>query len=115
MVELPTITLSFSGRAKLEVLRPYVLISDPEDNILAICLTILDSKSTYSIIGHNFMVNHSITFDRVKKRISWIQVPSCYKYQTSDADKDQAAWMLIATIIMLSSCFIIIRNSSRNN
>lgn len=76
IVEFPIITLSFSGGAKLEVLRPYVLINDPEDNIFAICLAILDSKSTYSIIGHNSMINHSITFDRVKKKISWIQVPS---------------------------------------
>lgn len=50
-VEFPTIALRFTGGAKLDPISPYVVITDVTDNILAICLTLMDSNSEYSIVG----------------------------------------------------------------
>ncbi|KAG0563847.1 hypothetical protein KC19_8G064100 [Ceratodon purpureus] len=108
-VMLPTITLRFTGGAKLEILQPYAILADHTGNVIAICLTLVDSKSEYSIIGHNFMVNHSITFDRVKNKITWIQVPSCSNYRTSfgSMNRVQATWLTVSLSI-LSSYFLLV-------
>lgn len=67
----------------------------------------MDSKSEYSIVGHNFMVNQSVTFDRVKNKITWIQVPSCYNYRTSIGVKSQVRGNWLSITFMLFSTYVL--------
>jgi hypothetical protein len=45
-------------------------------SVYSLCTySLVSFSSKYDAIADNFMVNHSITFDRVKNKITWIQVP----------------------------------------
>ncbi|CAM6041085.1 unnamed protein product [Sphagnum compactum] len=80
---LPSIALQFSNNATLNVAAPFVAIVNSMNQLVGYCLEVLDSGSSSSlssIIGHNFMANHSITFDRVSMTIGWQQT-SCYSIE----------------------------------
>jgi hypothetical protein len=60
-----------------------VSVVSSTNQVVAYCLGVLDSGSSSSlssIIGHNLMANHSITFDRVSMTLGWQQT-SCYSIE----------------------------------
>ncbi|CAK9881610.1 unnamed protein product [Sphagnum jensenii] len=67
-IEVPIMSLAFPNGDIFEI--SYGLLG-VYDSTLGFCVGIMDSGSTQSIIGQNFMTNYSITFNRQDMLLGW--------------------------------------------
>lgn len=54
--------------------------------------------------------DHSQTNDAIEDQF---QTSDAIQDQTSNSSQDRAAWLFVASTIILSSCFIILKNNHR--
>jgi len=80
-VSAPTIGIQFTGGSIFQnIVGAYEVVYDRLGNAY-LCLLIVDGGSSLSIIGHNFMIGKNIAFDRVSRKIKWLDT-SCENYET---------------------------------